>query len=48
MGVDLGIVLALLLASVLLFILNKPRMDVVALLVILALPSVASSPWRKP
>ncbi len=38
MGVDLGIVLALLLASVLLFILNKPRMDVVALLVILALP----------
>jgi len=36
--VDLGIVLALLLASVLLFILNKPRMDVVALLVILALP----------
>ncbi|MAG68619.1 MAG: SLC13 family permease [Pseudomonadales bacterium] len=38
MGVDLGIVLALLLASVVLFILNKPRMDVVALLVILALP----------
>ena len=38
MSVDLGIVLALLLASVLLFILNKPRMDVVALLVILALP----------
>ncbi|ONM44567.1 SLC13 family permease [Halopseudomonas pachastrellae] len=38
MGVDLGVVLALLLASVLLFILNKPRMDVVALLVILALP----------
>lgn len=38
MSGDLGLVLGLLLISVVLFILNKPRMDVVALLVILALP----------
>ena len=38
MNTDLAIVLALLLASMALFIRNKPRMDVVALLVIVALP----------
>src|SRR5690606_14139434 len=38
MNTDLGIVLALLLTSMVLFIRNKPRMDVVALLVIVALP----------
>lgn len=38
MSGELGMVLGLLLTSIVLFILNKPRMDVVALLVILALP----------
>lgn len=38
MSTELTIVLALLLGSMLLFIRNKPRMDVVALLVIVALP----------
>src|SRR5690606_18002134 len=38
MNTDLAIVLALLLTSMVLFIRNKPRMDVVALLVIVALP----------
>src|SRR5690606_19286674 len=38
MNTQLLITLALLLASMMLFIRNKPRMDVVALLVIVALP----------
>ncbi|MBT8768184.1 SLC13 family permease [Metapseudomonas boanensis] len=38
MNLDLLIVLGLLLGAVTLFVLNKPRMDVVALLVIVALP----------
>ncbi|MFO7703955.1 MAG: SLC13 family permease [Halopseudomonas sp.] len=38
MSAELALVLGLLLSSMLLFIINKPRMDVVALLVILALP----------
>src|SRR5690554_6777379 len=38
MSTELTIVLTLLLGSMLLFIRNKPRMDVVALLVIVALP----------
>lgn len=38
MSAELVLVLGLLLSSMLLFIINKPRMDVVALLVILALP----------
>ncbi|WP_330115039.1 SLC13 family permease [Pseudomonas sp. JS3066] len=38
MNVDLLMVLGLLMAAITLFVLNKPRMDVVALLVIVALP----------
>src|SRR5690554_3560426 len=38
MNTDLAVVLALLVGSMVLFIRNKPRMDVVALLVIVALP----------
>lgn len=38
MNHELILVLALLLAAITLFVLNKPRMDVVALLVIVALP----------
>src|SRR5690554_7918091 len=38
MNTQLAITLALLLTSMVLFIRNKPRMDVVALLVIVALP----------
>lgn len=38
MNTDLLIVLALFIAAMVLFIINKPRMDVVALLVIVALP----------
>ncbi|MGH6763899.1 MAG: SLC13 family permease [Phyllobacterium sp.] len=38
MNLDLAVVLGLLLTAVVLFVLNKPRMDAVALLVIIALP----------
>ncbi|WP_161490958.1 hypothetical protein [Pseudomonas sp. TCU-HL1] len=44
MNLDLLMVLGLLVAAITLFVLNKPRMDVVALLVIVAL----WMRWRPP
>jgi hypothetical protein len=41
MSTDLAVVLALLAAAVVMFALNRPRMDAVALIMMIALPLVA-------